>query len=76
MNQFKIQAGLRIASHLFFILLTFRSFIALRFDMILQRDKTGPARIFLILLACAIGFGVSSFVLDIIDQFSTIFSNL
>jgi uncharacterized integral membrane protein (TIGR02327 family) len=44
--------------------------------MILQRDKTGPARIFLILLACAIGFGVSSFVLDIIDQFSTIFSNL
>lgn len=74
MNGFKLQAGLTIASHLFFIFLTFRSFIALRFDQILQKDQVGPARVFLILLACAIGFGVSSFLLSMINQFSVIFS--
>ncbi|KRN29315.1 hypothetical protein IV38_GL000198 [Lactobacillus selangorensis] len=63
-----LQALVTIISHLGFILLSFRGLQALRFDQILKKNHDFEGRLIIVFLAIAIGFTVSTFFLNIVDQ--------
>ncbi|HLS35907.1 MAG TPA: DUF1146 family protein [Bacillota bacterium] len=60
-------AIISIFSHVLFIYLTWRVMVALNVEPLIRKNHVTEARIFLFLVAIAIGSGVSRFVLDIID---------
>ncbi|MBF4501093.1 MULTISPECIES: DUF1146 family protein [Savagea] len=54
-----------LASHLFFISISFYALQALRFDVFIQKNKVFQAQLLFILLSIAIGATVSNLFLDL-----------
>ncbi|MFJ8234729.1 DUF1146 family protein [Ureibacillus sp. NPDC094379] len=61
---FGMQAILGMASHLFFIAITFYALQAIRIEQIFKKGNTFRIQIVYILLSIAIGTSVSNFFLD------------
>ncbi|MCH4170968.1 MAG: DUF1146 family protein [Lactobacillus sp.] len=63
-----LQALYTVLSHMFFIVLTFWGIRALRFDQIIKREHVPQAQLILAFVAIAIGYNVSQFFLNLVDQ--------
>lgn len=61
---FGMQAILGMASHLFFIAITFYALQAIRIEQIFKKGNTFRIQLIYILLSIAIGTSVSNFLLD------------
>ncbi|MDM5332358.1 DUF1146 family protein [Ureibacillus composti] len=61
---FGMQAILGMASHLFFIAITFYALQAIRIEQIFKKGNTFRIQLIYILLSIAIGASVSNFFLD------------
>ena len=64
---FGINAVLTIMSHLVFILITWRSLIALKFDNFLKANRVRESQVLLFFIAVAIGYLVSSCFLSLVE---------
>ena len=64
---FGINAVLTIMSHLVFILITWRSLIALKFDNFLKTSRVRESQVLLFFIAVAIGYLVSSCFLSLVE---------
>ncbi|WP_261806964.1 DUF1146 family protein [Lapidilactobacillus luobeiensis] len=76
MSSVTITALFTILCHLAFIYLSYQVLDVIRFDVFLHSHQEGKARLLRLLLAIAIGFGGSSFLLSIINNLSSIFFGL
>lgn len=66
MNFIGIQSLVSIASHIFFILLTFWSLQAVRIENLIRKQHVRQARVLYLLISIAIGYTVSSFFIEFI----------
>ncbi|MFC4386521.1 DUF1146 family protein [Gracilibacillus marinus] len=54
-------------SHLFFIVLTWKVLLAVKFDDLFHKNRVFEARVLIIFITIAIGTTVSNFFLDILN---------
>lgn len=59
-----IQAAIALFSHIFFIGISFYALQCLRLDMVFKKGKTFQIQLFYILMSIALGYTVSSFLLN------------
>ncbi|WDF81760.1 DUF1146 family protein [Lacticaseibacillus pabuli] len=64
---FGINAVLTIMSHLVFIMITWRTLIALKFDNFLKPNRVRESQVLLFFIAVAIGYLVSSCFLSLVE---------
>ncbi|WP_461218877.1 DUF1146 family protein [Lapidilactobacillus salsurivasis] len=76
MSSVTITALFTILCHLAFIYLAYQVLDVIRFDVFLHSHQEGKARLLRVILAIALGFAASSFLLSVINNLSTVFFGL
>lgn len=73
MQVYGIDALMRIISHLAFIYLAFWALQSLRLDTLFKAYKTTQVRAVIMLLSFVMGYGVSSFFLELLQLCKNLF---
>lgn len=72
MQRIGIMALITIISHIFFIMISYVALQSLRTDYLFKKGHEKQIQLLYMLLSVAIGWGVSSFVLDILTYSSNL----
>lgn len=73
MQYYGVDAMIRIVSHVLFIYVSFWALQSIRVDQFFKSFKTQQIQLVMLFLSTALGFTVSSFILEFIALFKNLF---